>query len=217
MNQYQQRVCVEFDNVLWMCDGCLASFRKQRLEPSNESIAEGLNNANPDSRIERIVHQLQSECATLNQSFAELKKSLNCSKQTVNESGIPSTSTPHRSLDNGSTSSVNLNDTSRLQMGSNSEITSVRSRRFWIFFTRIAKHVSADSIRDMVCNSLQSTDIPEVVKLVPRWSNIETLRYVSFKVGVDWQYKDKAVMDSTWPTGLLFREFEHREFSYWEP
>ena len=98
-----------------------------------------------------------------------------------------------------------------------SEPTSARDRIYWMYFTRIAKHVSVGAMREMVSNSLQSQDPPDVVKLVPRWSSNENLHYISYKVGVKWKYKEKAIHESTWPAGLLFRKFIQRDPGYWEP
>lgn len=214
MNPYQLRVCVEFNNVLWLCDNCLASFRKQRSMSKNDvTVRDHDQNA---SNIERTVSQLQSEFATMKQCFAELKQSFNGGQNTNdNTVDVPSTSTPQGNSCRGRSFSLHSNDTAHLQRGSNAEI-STGSRKFWLFFTKVAKHVSTDAIGEMVKHSLETNDKPEVMRLVPRWSNLENLRYVSFKVGIDWKHRGKAIMESTWPTGLLFREFEHRE-SCWEP
>lgn len=219
MNPYQLRVCFELNNVVWLCDACLFSFRKQRSAKRNDESS-CVERDDKKHEIEHTVHQLQTEFVTMKQCFVELQQSLN-SQSANNNPAIPSTSTPkstpQTNFSRERTVSQHFNDSSQLRMGSNAETTSTGSRKFWLFFTRVAKHVSPDAIREMVSHSLRLNDQPEVVRLVPRWSNIENLRYVSFKVGVDWQYKDQAVKESTWPSGLLFREFEHRESSYWEP
>lgn len=217
MNPYQMRVCVDFNNVLWLCDGCLFSFRKQRSAPTNQTIVNDLTETNIESNVEHTVYQLQSEFASIKESFVELKRTLAGDQETDKNPKIPITSTPQRNCDPLNIPSLKLNDTSQLQVGSNVKTASTGSRKCWIFFTRVAKHVSTDDMRKMVYDSLQPNGQPEVVKLVPRWSNHENLRFISFKVGVDWKYKDKALMNSTWPAGLLFREFEHRASGYWEP
>lgn len=167
--------------------------------------------------MEHTVYQLQSEFANIKQSFAELKRTIACDQNSDRNPTISTTSTPQRNCGSENIPSLQLNDSSQLQMGSNVKMASAGSRKLWIFFTRVAKHVSTDIMRKIVGDSLQLNGQPEVIKLVPRWSNYENLRFISFKVGVDWQYRDKALMDSTWPAGLLFREFEHRASSYWEP
>lgn len=215
MNQYQLRVCVDFANVLWLCDDCLSSFRKQQTAITNASTVR--SDAEHVSHIEHTVSQLQSEVSTLKQSFAELK-TMSSGSQTPNRNHftMPSTSTPESSTNHQRISSVNMNESTQLLMGSKAE-PSTRRRKYWMFFTRVAKHVTVDAMSKMITESLQATDPPDVIKLMPRWSNYEDLRYISFKVGVDWKHKERAVMESTWPTGLLFREFVHRGAGYWEP
>lgn len=72
------RVCVDFNNVLWLCEDCLSSFRKQRSAPTNQKIAKGLVDKTPEINVEHTVYQLQSEFANIKQSFAELKRTIAC-------------------------------------------------------------------------------------------------------------------------------------------
>lgn len=49
-------------------------------------------------------------------------------------------------------------------------------------------------------------------------TDVNTLNFVSFKVGVDPKYRNAALDPSTWPRGILFREFEdNRSSNYWMP
>lgn len=218
MNSYQLRVCVEFKNVIWLCDDCLLTFRKQQPLTSNESNVKQGEGIELGRKIEHTVSQLQSEITTLKQCFAELQLSLNSqtTDDSINNAMLP-TSTPRGSFNQGRTSSLDTNECSELLKGSNVEPTSRGCRKFWIYFTRVAKHVSVDVMREMVASSLKTHDSPDVIKLLPRWGNYDNLKYISFKVGVDWKHREKAVLESTWPAGLLFREFVHRESYYWEP
>lgn len=219
MNPYQLRVCVEFKNVIWLCDDCLLTFRKQQLSPSNESAVQKGDGIKHEKQIEQAVSQLQCEITTLKQCFVDLQLSMNSGCQRTDNSAnisMTSTSTPQVNCTYGRTS-FNMNASSDLLKGSNIEPTSRGNRKFWIYFTRVAKHVSIDAMREMVVNSLQTHEPPDVIKLVPRWGNHENLSYISFKVGVAWQHREKSILESTWPAGLLFREFVHRESCYWEP
>lgn len=220
MNPYQLRVCMELKNAIWLCDDCLLTFRKQQPSSSNKSNVQEGDDIDHGKQMEQTVSQLQCELTTLKQCFVDLQLTINSGSQTTDNSintAMMPTSTPQATFDHGRTSSLNSNESSNLLMGSNAETTSRGCRKFWIFFTKVAKHVSVDAMREMVTNSLDIHDPPDVVKLVPRWGNYENLKYISFKVGVDWKHKEKAVLESTWPAGLLFRQFVHRESYYWEP
>lgn len=221
LNVYDLHRCTDNDNLLWMCDNCLYSFRKQFLapsctanKPSPEKRNESENASENESVMESTLRSLQLEVVQIKQCISDMKSSMNFSS--VNRSIEPQTSTPQRS--SGERMSLNQNNSSQLLVGSSSQsMLANDARKFWIFFTRVAKHVSVEAIKEMVSNSLRLNDPPDVVKIIPHWSNFDNLRYVSFKVGVDWRYKDMAVRDSTWPAGLLFREFIRRESCYWEP
>lgn len=214
LNTFDVRRCNEQRNVLWMCDDCLRSYRKQRTDSRSEKETKA---EDEHHNIEVTVGQLQSEVAKIKESIEGLQTSLNCSRDNRPINTLPSSSTPLRNAFPDRNATTCDSDRS-LMMGSRLDNSSMDSpRKYWIFFTRVAKHVSTDAIRGMVCRSLQLKHEPDVIKLLPRWGNIENLRYVSFKVGVDWCYKEKATEESTWPAGLLFREFVRYESSYWEP
>lgn len=217
MNPYQLRVCLEFDNVLWLCNKCLSSFREQQSASSKtDLIVQGKVNDNKtnDNEIDLVVQELQAEISSIKESFDKLQRTFNSGCQWISDNTVlPSTSTPQGNINRNNS----FNDTSQLMVGSNAERVSTSPRTFWIFFTRVAKHVSSDTMRQMVSNSLQLEDQPQIVRLVPHWINNESLRYVSYKIGVNWKYREKALLASTWPVGLQFRQFVHHEFNYWEP
>lgn len=85
--------------------------------------------------------------------------------------------------------------------------------RFWLFFTRVKNYVTERQILEFVTDSL-GTDDAFVKKLVPAWKDTLSMPYVSFKVGVDVRLKETALLPSTWPAGLRFREFRE---DVWEP
>lgn len=215
MNQYQMRVFIDFKNALWLCDDCLSVFRKN-VTTNNGPNVQRNQETKQKLNIENTVSQLQSDVASLRQCLTELQVSCASGFQRTDNSIVMS-STPQANLNQREILSPILNESTELQMGSRAKPKSSGDRKYWVFFTRIAKHVSVDAMREMVSNALQTHGPPDVVKLVPRWSNYENLRYISFKIGVDWMHKEKAKMQSTWPTGLLFREFVSRESDYWEP
>lgn len=87
-----------------------------------------------------------------------------------------------------------------------------RDQKFWLYLSRIRPDVANDAICDMVKANLALDVNPDVVKLVPKDKDISMLSFVSFKIGLDPSIKSKALDPATWPTGLLFREFEDYGF-----
>lgn len=64
------------------------------------------------------------------------------------------------------------------------------------------------------------TDDVKVDKLVPRGKDTSNLTFVSFKIGIAHELKEKAMTSSTWPLGIRFREFENyssNRMGFWDP
>lgn len=84
----------------------------------------------------------------------------------------------------------------------------VMEKKFWLYLSKIRPDVTVEAVCAMAKANLNLDDDPIIVKLVPKGKSIETLSFVSFKIGLDLSLKDKALDPETWPEGLLFREFE---------
>lgn len=115
-------------------------------------------------------------------------------------------------------SSTRLQHGSRLDTSADSNESDGNAERFWIFFTKIKNNVSEKQMLDMVCESLcySSKITPVVKRLVPYWKDPSTLPYVSFKIGIDPMMKTVALLPSTWPRNICFREF-YDHLPVWEP
>lgn len=79
--------------------------------------------------------------------------------------------------------------------------------RFWLYLSKIRPDVTTEAVCEMTKANLNMENDPIVVKLVPKGKQIESLSFVSFKIGLDPLLKRKALDPETWPEGLLFREF----------
>ena len=86
----------------------------------------------------------------------------------------------------------------------------------WIYLSRISRDVSADQIVALANNRL-GTSNAEAIRLVAKGRDISTLSFISFKVSVDADLKDKALSPSTWPSGILYREFNDDRGNFWRP
>lgn len=94
-------------------------------------------------------------------------------------------------------------------------ISSVSQGKFWLFFTRLRNTVNERQMFRMVSTSIGSENVA-VKKLVADWKDVSTLPYISFKVGVDVEFKSVAMLPSTWPVGVCYREF-YNTYDVWEP
>lgn len=91
--------------------------------------------------------------------------------------------------------------------------------KFWIYLSRIARHVTEDDVSELVKSCLQTQQPVDVRKLVRKDADLNQFAFISFKVGVDLQLKETALDPSVWPKGLFFREFENVESNrdFWVP
>lgn len=80
--------------------------------------------------------------------------------------------------------------------------------KFWLYLSRIRPDTTDNVISAIAKECLETTMDPEVVRLVPKGVDTSGLSFISFKVGLDPVLKNVALDPSTWPDGILFREFE---------
>lgn len=94
----------------------------------------------------------------------------------------------------------------------------VSKDKFWLYLSRISRDVSAEQITELAKHRLSTEDV-EVIRLVAKSKDIQTMSFVSFKVGVSTNLKAKALSSSTWPKGMLFREFvdNRKAENFWKP
>lgn len=90
---------------------------------------------------------------------------------------------------------------------------------FALFLTNIDKRATEYDVSQMVLRSLGAaeSDYIDVVKLVPRWKDFNSLDFVSFKIVLNENWKAKAMTASTWPKGIKFRKFINKQNETWRP
>lgn len=90
--------------------------------------------------------------------------------------------------------------------------------KFWLYLSRISRDVTVEQVRELAQKRLETSDII-VTRLVANGRDVSTMSFVSFKVGMNGDLKAKALSTSTWPKGLLFREFKdlRSNTNFWKP
>lgn len=217
-NQYDVMRCAGSKNLIWVCDQCLLLLQNQQ-RPTAIVSGNPNNNKTSEDIMQSTVLNLEQQIDEINQQLANLQTHVH---QYVSLSP-PSTSTPERTDHrfNECNSDVrSLNGSRRLLNGSkvvNRHSSSEDNTNFWIYLTGIANHVCQDDIGKMVMECLKLNKRPIVEKLVPCWRNAKDLRYISFKVGVNKKFKNEALLETTWPVGVRFREFIQYNTPFWHP
>ena len=78
--------------------------------------------------------------------------------------------------------------------------------RFWLFFGRLQPDTSIEDVRGAVTECMGTTDI----KVLPLFRQPVNQEYISFKVGIPLDMKDKALAPETWPNRLFVKEFNNK-------
>lgn len=210
-------------NLLWFCTNCLKSLEDIKA------------NKSPD----RTVAVLSSVAESINCCMNEVKTELgqiNAFIGTISEKLL--TNTTPAILSNNQRNAkrprvVSPNDTPKRPRGFSSLISGTKAAenfpklvdtvpqptaKFWIYLSRIAPHVSDNEITALVQECVPGAQ-PIVKKLVRKDADLNSFAFISFKVGIDLQFKDIALDASNWPTGIYFRQFEERNSSkvFWDP
>lgn len=207
----ESAVCTFSSNIIWICDPCMAAFCRFR---ENYSTVETTSTDLPKAIVDD-VNQLKNTVAEIVQTLSQL----------VN---IPDPIAPHnRSTPTSSPKTfdgINEIISSTKQNPENVQLPtetdeSLDENVFSLYLTNIDKRATENDISLMVARQL---DVPlaeclEVVKLVPKWRNSNTLDFVSFKIVLDRQLKSTAMTASTWPKGVKYREFVNRFNGIWQP
>lgn len=190
-------------NVLWICDECLVQYRKNSMEkqhgvtPVRDSTVIEDDLADLKCKVDGILDTLSS--ITTKQSSTTLWHSTPVSSS---------------KLLNG-TNADNINaSVLEKEKYTNAE----RSDTFSLLLTNIDCRVSEQEIYDLVirCLDVPRTDCIRVTKLVPKYRESKDFDFISFKVTLSECWKSTAMDPSTWPCGLMYREFVQRK-NVWKP
>lgn len=201
-------------NSFWLCDECLAEFvqwRKERCEKKLEPVA--LVNSEPKCVLQRDVDDLKNKVESI---LSALASYTNCHADSLSQHSTPNSSQPS----GFELKEANLNsEGSFVSDAANQLPNSVdEDDNFSLLLTNIDGSVSEEDVRRMVyrCLGVRENECKTVRKLVPRWVDCTTLDFVSFKIVLDRKWKSPAMMSSTWPNNIKFREFKKR-LCTWKP
>lgn len=191
-------------NLFWMCDKCAELFENSHLRSITNLAVE----KSPLLSLTEAITNLQTEIKQLSS-----KPVPSILPPAVNRWPTLEATRPSKRF-RGSDSVVSK--TSECQSGSKllgKNVISVPTcekpaAKFWLYLSRIQRDVSNEAISEMVKANLELENEPDVVKLVAKGTDTSNMTFISFKVGLDPALKKRALDPSSWPEGVLFREFE---------
>lgn len=196
--------------LYWMCSACTkmmknATFR-QAIASTNEAML------HLEVQQNKVLEELRSE---IKQNTAKINSILSLTPRTPKRVGEFhfSSQIAKRNRTDGS-SSVNRLSTRDEQVGSKDDDPSIvvplasQVQKCWLYLSQFDPKATTDDIVRLVKRNLETESDVQVVKLVPKGRRIEDLSFVSFKVGIEMDLREKALLATSWQKGIYFREFE---------
>lgn len=81
------------------------------------------------------------------------------------------------------------------------------AKKFWLYLTGFHPSVLEEDITKIINRCLDTTEPPVIIRLTPKGKDVSSYSFVSFKVGLNMCHKETALLASTWPRNVKFREF----------
>lgn len=190
-------------NLFWMCDKCAELFENSHLR----SITKVADEKSPLVSLTEAISNLHTEIKQLSNKPAPGILSPGTGIRQWPQIGQIRAAKRPRGLDSKATECLSGSK----QVGQNVVSVSVSTKpanRFWLYLSRIRPDVTNEEMLAMIRANLNLTEDPEVVKLVAEGADTSNMSFISFKVGLDPSFKTNALNPSTWPEGIMFREFE---------
>ncbi|XP_055622920.1 uncharacterized protein LOC129766414 [Toxorhynchites rutilus septentrionalis] len=190
-------------NLFWMCDECAELFSNSHLR----SITKVADEKSPLAALTEAITNLQSEIKQL----SSRPTSLTMSPAVKRWPSLEPVRAAKRLRGPDVTQKSSECQSGSKQIGNDVVSVAISTKpapKFWLYLSRIRPDVTNGEISAMVRANLQLTQDPDVVKLVPKGADIGNMTFISFKVGLDPALKSKAMDPSSWPEGIMFREFE---------
>lgn len=215
-------------NLFWMCNACSkmmdnARFRNAMIS-TNAAISQNFDELKNEIRCS-VLDEIRLEIRT---NFKELIEAV---PKTPAPAPVPVPvvsffgSNKRKRENDGKSEPTPKRSSQPLRRGTDCSGQSVAtsattdSNMFWLYLSDISVQTPEDCVAELVRHRLDSTDL-KIVRLVPRGRDVRYLSFVSYKVGMPMQLKQKAMQDSTWPSEISFREFEDRSMPrkvFWKP
>ena len=206
-------------NLFWMCNECAKLMKCARFKTAISSFGSAINSI---TERQDIAHaELRKEMAKQGQQIAQLSKRIGSSPAHTIPGDFIRPPPLKRRRDEVSPTSKPLIGGTKVLASDNifEEIITVPepTERFWLYLSRIHPSVKPESVEKLVKDCVQCQDAIKVVPLIKKGSDINRLSFVSYKVGMDPNFREIALRSDTWPKGILFREFEDNSKNMWLP
>ena len=212
-------------NFSWRCNDCMEykNICKSQNESFMKKISDTLISLNETSsiiknKIDKLPSSLGSPVINkINKNKIEkIENSARVTRSKQNEKDLQTmgASKSSNASVESSDSNTDVNNSKKnfvnnnVFIGNNNECNNslrVVEPSKWIFISRLHKDIGNDDIKNYIMEKFKIEDV-KVVRIKPR-IEYEDINYVSFKIGVPVKNFDQLLQPSSWPVGVLIKEF----------
>lgn len=220
----REQLGINGTNVFWMCNGCANLFTNAHFR----TMMTGFDNKTDD--LPKAMQTMQIEIEKLHSALNVLSDKVDAKHNTPTPFATPNgwpnlgangnrldsmKNTPKRRRGMDGISVATPSVTSNMGTKKVNAIKTVRlagrptDDLFWIHLSAFHPTTTDNQIATLVSECLDLSNMqPKVVKLVPKGRDLDSLQFVSFKVGIKVELKDNALSSESWPENIRYREFE---------
>ncbi|XP_053698816.1 uncharacterized protein LOC128745764 [Sabethes cyaneus] len=198
--------------IFWMCPACRNLMNSVRFRDALGSTKEYLQ------ATWGLQHQILDELKSEIRSNTEKINQILTRQPSTPQNGNPwprisnrPAKRPRIHVDSSPTDTNTVKTLCGKKEAENNLIVSQSNPKFWLFLSRFSPHATVDEIAGLVQQNLETDQTVDVVKLVRKDTDLDQLKFVSFKVGIDPSMKEKAMQPAAWQKGIYFREFVNIE------
>ena len=212
-------------NLFWMCNTCKNIMDKARfrnalvsIDTANRQLITELKDQIRQDILEDIKLEIRTNFKTLIDSVP--KTPLPVTPRSFNFNSVKR----RREYDEVVDKTTNrpsklLRGTDETSALGNETIFNQSDDKFWLYLSGISPDVPDQTVTELAVEKLGTHEVT-VVKLISRGRDPRSLNFISYKIGLPVSFKNKAMSSSTWPVGIVFREFENKSATkrvFWKP
>lgn len=214
----------EQPNLFWFCNSCSGIMNSKPIRDAFAALTDAFRNLSETHRS--AMEGVKTELAKNREQVEVLASKISAVPATA--PAAPATSVPPigwshvtRKTNKRTFGAAGLTspDVPSLSCGTkklSANIASISTvppepEKCWVFLSRIAASASEDDILALATECIPCDEPIEVRKLVKKDADLSSMRFISFKIGVDEKYREVALSAETWPDGVFFREFINYE------
>ncbi|XP_055543787.1 uncharacterized protein LOC129729303 [Wyeomyia smithii] len=199
-------IATHSSNLFWLCDDCASSFNNWlQLPVTAAPAADSLQLCQAVEKLNSVVTDLSSRI----EKHFPCGPAVPAQKMFFSQRLPGKQPTPKRSRENN----AKFRATAAAVCGTRTiqrEIKTVADERqqFWIYLSRLDLCHTVNDIAAMIQECLGINETPKAILLVKKDADLTKLNFVSFRVEIPRDLKKAALSASTWPIGVLVREFD---------